>query len=82
MRLPIFSREMAQEQVLGPHDRPFFRCSGCPAQARMCDSSWLLMVASGRWWLPSLPSRLPSEISGPSASPAGSRTRPSDSARR
>ena len=43
-------------------DLPFFRCSGCPAQARTCESSWLLRVASGCWRLPSLPSRLPSEI--------------------
>jgi hypothetical protein len=36
------------------------RWSGCPAQARTSESSWLFTVACGRWWLPSLPSRLPS----------------------
>ena len=39
-----------------------FRCSGYPAQARACESSWLSTVASGRWRLPPLPSRLPSEM--------------------
>ena len=39
-----------------------FRWSGCPAQAGCAGSTWLLMAASGCWRMPSLPSRLPSEI--------------------
>ena len=31
-----------------------------PSSGRTCESSWLFTVASGRWWPPSLPSRLPS----------------------
>ena len=42
-------------------DLPFFGCSGCPAQVTLCESNWLLMAASGRWRLPMLPSRLPSQ---------------------
>ena len=47
-------------------DLPLFRCSGCPAQAGCAGCTWLFTVASGRWRLPPLPSRLPSEDpSGP-----------------
>ncbi len=40
-----------------------FQVERMPAQARTRQSSWLFTVASGRWWLRSLPSRLPSELS-------------------
>jgi hypothetical protein len=42
-------------------DRPFFRCSGCPVQVRFSEGTWLFRTAAGRWRLPSLPSRLPSD---------------------
>jgi len=47
-------------------DRLLFRCSGYPAHAQTFESSWLFTVASDRWWLPSLPSRVPSGCIVPS----------------
>ena len=48
-------------QVSGPSD---FSCSGCLVQVRSCGGTWLFTVAAGRWRLPVLPSRLPSDTFG------------------
>jgi len=45
-----------------------------PSPGEMRESNWLFRAASGRWWLPSVPSRLPSPgspLQGVAAIPRG-----------